>query len=76
MSIQWQGNRSYVTANHSGYTLTCLMIREGMWSWVIYRGKERVDGIFGKTTPTTRAAAQRAAEKAMQEHINKQQSEK
>jgi hypothetical protein len=77
MNIHWQGNRSDVTAESGEYTLTAKLIDPNLWQWHVYHDSKLVDwSKVNDTWPNTRIAAQRAAEKAMNEHINKQQSEK
>ena len=77
MSIQWQGNRSDVTAKEGSYTLRAEMMDKGLWWWCVYHGEKQVASVYDTDKwPTTRIAAQRAAEKAMNEHLTEQQAEK
>jgi hypothetical protein len=78
MTIHWQGNRGAVSA-----TLGLYMIRawktsaDKTWAWDLWLGLCVIDkSVNHPYKLTTRIAAQRAAEKAMNEHINKQQAEK
>jgi hypothetical protein len=78
MNIHWQGNRSAVVASSGDYTLRAWRTEYGSaWAWVCRYNGEVVDRSSAHgNQKKTRIAAQRAAEAAMNEHINKQQSEK
>jgi hypothetical protein len=74
MTIHWQGNRTQVTARIDGYALRAWKTKSGEWRWDVKKWIQPIAEWKPIDAPlTTRAAAQRAAENAMNEHINKQQ---